>query len=107
MDAAFEGVWGLGMLGEVDPAFGGIDGAVSAAGFDAGREGEAGDGVADHLALTAAEATDRVAHEKDLRDVVSAEGRAAEALAGTELALDGNAVVGIQAESREFGGREE
>ena len=96
----FEGIGRVGVPGEVDPAFGWIDGAVSAARSFAGREREAGDGVADHLALTAAEAADRVSHEKDLRDVVSAEAGAAEALARAELTLDGNAVVGIQTEIR-------
>jgi hypothetical protein len=69
---------------------------MPAAGLDAGGEGEAGDGVADHLTLAAAEAADGIAHEEDLRDVVAAKGGAAKVLAGAELTLDRDAVVGIQ-----------
>ena len=68
---------------------------MPAAGFDAGREGEAGDGETDHLALTAAEAADGIAHEQYLAEVVAAQGGAAEALAGAELALDRHPVVGV------------
>ena len=35
----------------------------------AGRERDAGDGEADHLTLTAAQAADRVAHEEDLFEI--------------------------------------
>jgi hypothetical protein len=63
--------------------------------LDAGREREAGDGEADQLALTAAKAADGIAHEKDLGEVVSAQGGAAEGLAGTELALDRDAVAWV------------
>lgn len=66
------------MFGEVDPALGWVDGAVSAARLDAGRDGEAGDGVADHLALTAAEAADGIAHEQNLGEVFAAQAGAAE-----------------------------
>ena len=86
------------MFGEVDPSFRWVDGAMPAAGFDAGREREAGDGVADHLALTATEAADGIAHEQNLGEVVAAQGRAAEGLAGAELALNRNAVVGVESE---------
>ena len=68
--------------------------------FDAGREREAGDGEADKLTLAAAEAADRIAHEKDLSEVVAAQGGAAERLAGTELALDRNAVTRVQPKVR-------
>jgi hypothetical protein len=68
---------------------------MPAAGFDAGREGEAGDGVTDHLALTTAEAADGIAHEQDLAEIVAAQSGAAELLAGAELALDRNPVVGV------------
>jgi len=50
------------MFGEVDPAGGWVDGAVLSPRLDAGGEREAGDGVADHLALSAAEAADGIAH---------------------------------------------
>lgn len=76
------------MFGEVDPAFRGVDGAMPAAGFDAGRDGETGDGVADHLALTAAETTDGIAHEQDLGEVITAESRAAKVFSDAELALN-------------------
>src|SRR6266481_5933122 len=68
--------------------------------FDAGREREAGDGEADHLALTAAEAADGIAHEKDLGEVVAAQGGAPEIPAGTELALNRNTVARVQPEVR-------
>jgi hypothetical protein len=83
------------VFGEVDPAFGGIDGAMPATGFDAGRDGEAGDGVTDHLALTAAKTTDGIAHEQDLGEVITAEGGAAKVFAGAELTLDLDAVQGV------------
>lgn len=88
------------MPGEVDPALGRIDGAVSAARFDLRRDGKARDGVADHLALTAAETTDWVTHEQDLWEVLASECRAAKALAGTELTLNRYAVVGVEAQIR-------
>jgi hypothetical protein len=56
-------IGGVRMAGEVDPAFGGVDGAMPAAWFDARRDGQAGDSEACQLTLTAAEATDRIAHE--------------------------------------------
>jgi hypothetical protein len=83
------------MFGEVDPASRWINGTMPAAGFDAGREGEAGDGVTHHLALTAAEAPDGIAHEQDLAEIVAAQSGAAELLARAELALDRDAVVGV------------
>lgn len=88
------------MFGEVNPTLGWVHRAVPAAGFDAGRDGEAGDGVTDHLTLTAAEAADRIAHEENLGEVFAAQGRAAEVFSGAELALDGNTVVGVQSEVR-------
>ena len=86
------------MFGEVDPASRWVDGAVFSSRFDAGREREAGDGEADHLALTAAEAADGITHEKDLGEVVATQGGATECLAGTELALNRNTVAGVQSE---------
>lgn len=71
---------------------------MPAARLDAGREREAGDCVADHLALTATEAADGIAHEQNLGEVVAAQGGAAEGLAGAELALNRNAVVGVESE---------
>jgi hypothetical protein len=73
---------------------------MSAARLDAGREGEAGNGVADHLALTAAEAADGIAHEKDLGEVIAAQGGAPECLAGAILALDRDTVAGVLTEVR-------
>jgi hypothetical protein len=61
---------------------------MPAAGFDAGRDGEAGDGVADHLALTTAETADGIAHEQDLGEIIATQGGTAEVPAGTELALN-------------------
>jgi hypothetical protein len=66
--------------------------------FDAGGKREAGDGEADKLTLTAAEATDGIAHEKDLGEVVAAQGGSPECLAGTEPALDRNTVTRVQPE---------
>src|SRR5258708_3091643 len=66
--------------------------------FDAGREREAGDGEADNLTLTAAEAPYPIAHEKELGEVVAAQGGSPESLAGTELALDRNTVTRVQPE---------
>lgn len=85
-------IGGVGVFGEVDPLFGGVDGAMPAAGFDAGRDGEAGDGVADHLALAAAETADGIAHEQDLSEVIAAEGGAAKVFSDAELALNLHAV---------------
>jgi hypothetical protein len=68
--------------------------------FDAGREREAGDGEADQLALTAAEAAYGIAHEKDLGEVIAAQGGTPERLAGTVLALDRDTVAWIQSEVR-------
>ena len=68
--------------------------------FDAGREREAGDCEADQLALAAAEAANRIAHEKDLGEVIAAQGGAPECLAGTELAMDRDAVARVQPEVR-------
>ena len=64
-------------------------------------------GVADHLALTAAEAADGIAHEQNLGEVVAAQRGAAEGLAGAELALDRNAVVGVESEVGVFCARSE
>ena len=98
-------IGGVGVFGEVDPSLGGVDGAMTPAGLDAGRDGEARYGVADHLALAAAEAADGVAHEENLAEVFSAEGGPAKVLSGAELALDGDAVVGIEAEIGSLVGR--
>jgi hypothetical protein len=75
---------------------------MPAARFEAGREGEAGDGEANHLALTATEAANGITHEKDMVEVVSAQGGAAKGLAGTVLALDGDTVERVFAEVRSF-----
>jgi hypothetical protein len=91
----FERIGSIRMPGEVDPAFGWVEGAVSPAGLDLGRDGEAGDGVTDHLALTAAKTADGIAHEKDLGEVFSAQGGAAKGLAGAELTLDRDAVARV------------
>lgn len=88
------------MPGEVDPALGCVNGTMPAAGLDAGREGEAGDGVADQLALTAAEATDGIAHEQDLSEVIAAQGGAAETLTGAELTVDLGTIEGVQSKVR-------
>jgi len=92
-----QGVWGVGVPGEINPTLGWVNGAVPASGFYAGRDGKARNGVANHLALTAAEATDRIAHQQNLWEVLAAERGAAEALAGTELTLNRYAVVGVEA----------
>ena len=68
--------------------------------FDAGGKREAGDGEADKLTLTAAEAADGIAHEKDLGEVVAAQGGATECLAGTELALNRDTVTRVPPEVR-------
>ena len=68
--------------------------------FDAGREREAGDGEADQLALTAAEAPDGIAHEKDMSEIISAQCGASKSLAGTELTLDWDTVARVQSEVR-------
>ena len=83
------------MASEIDPALGWVNRAMPAAWLDAGREREAGDGVTDHLALATAEAADGIAHEQNLGKIVAAQGGAAEVLAGAELALDRNPVVGV------------
>jgi hypothetical protein len=67
-----QGVGSVWMFSEVDPSLGGIGGAMAPAGLDAGRDGEARYGVADHLALATAEAADRIAHEENLAEVFSA-----------------------------------
>ena len=69
-----ERIGGVGVPGEVDPAFGWIDRAVSAARFDRRRDSKACDGVTDHLALAAAEAADGIAHEQNLWKVFAAQG---------------------------------
>ncbi len=90
----------VGMFREVDPASRWVDWTVFSPRLDAGREGEAGDGEADQLALTAAEAPDGIAHEKDLSEVIAAQCRAPKSLARTELALDGDTVARVQSEIR-------
>ena len=80
------------MFGEIDPASRWVHGTMLPPRFFAGRKREAGDGEADQLALTAAEAADGIAHEENLREVVAAQCGAAERLAGAELASDGDAV---------------
>jgi hypothetical protein len=87
----FEGV--LPMLGQSASMTPFID-------FDAGGDGEAGHGEADKLPLAAAKATDGVTHEEDFGEVLRAQAGAAEGLAGAVLALDGDAVLRIDAEVR-------
>ena len=58
------------MASEVDPALGGVDGAVAAARLKTGGIREAGDGVADQLTLATAETADGIAHHEDLGEVV-------------------------------------
>ena len=67
---------------------------------DAGWERDAGDGEADHLTLTAAEAANGIAHEEEIGKVVSAQGGTAEALGGAELALDRHTVERVYTEVR-------
>ena len=95
-----QGIRGVRMFGEVDPASRWVNGAVLSSRFDTGRERKAGDGEAHQLALTAAEAADGIAHEQNLGEVVAAEGGTAEALARAELALDRDTVVGVCPEVR-------
>lgn len=80
------------MLGEVDPASRRVDGAMPSPRLDARRKRQARDGEADQLALTAAQATDGIAHQQNLREVITAQRRPPEGLARAELALDRNAV---------------
>jgi hypothetical protein len=89
------------MAGEVDPAFGWVDGVMLAAWFDTRRDRQTGDSEACQLTLTAPEATDRIAHQEDLGEVFTAQGRAAKLLAGAELTLDGNAMVRVQSQVRD------
>jgi len=93
------------MFGEVDPASRGVNGTVLSSRFDAGRERETGDGEAHQLALTAAQAADRIAHQEDLAEVIATQGGASKSLAGTELALDRNPVARVQSEIRSMSGR--
>jgi hypothetical protein len=88
------------MFREVDPASRWVDGAVFSPRLDARRQGEAGDGEADQLALTATEAADGIAHEKDLSEVIAAQCGTPKSLAGTELALDRDTVARIESEVR-------
>jgi hypothetical protein len=94
-------IGGVRMAGEVDPAFGWVDGVMPAAWFDTRRDRQTGDSEACQLTLTAPEATDRIAHQQDLGEVFTAQGRAAKLLAGAELTLDGNAMVGVQSQVRD------
>jgi hypothetical protein len=88
------------MFGEIDPTSRWVDGAMPSPRLDAGREREAGDGEADQLALTAAEAADGITHEKDLGEVIAAQGGAPEGLAGAILALDRDTVARVLTEVR-------
>jgi hypothetical protein len=74
--------------------------AASMASFinlDAGGDGKSGHGEADKLPLAAAKAANRVAHEEYFSEVLRTQTGAAEALAGAVLALDGDAVLRIDA----------
>ena len=88
------------MFGEVDPASRWVDGAMLSPRLDTGRERETGDREADELALAAAEAADGIAHEKDLSEVIAAQGGAPEGLAGTELASDRYTIARVQSKVR-------
>ena len=68
--------------------------------LDAGRDGDAGYGEADHLALTAAEAADGVAHEEYFGEVLRPKTGSAEVLAVAILATDRSAVGRLGAEVR-------
>ena len=50
--------------------------------------------------MTAAEAADGIAHEKDLGEVIAAQRGAPKSLAGAELALDRDTVARVQSEVR-------
>ncbi|MGD0442501.1 MAG: hypothetical protein ABSA39_01065 [Edaphobacter sp.] len=93
--SGFQGIGRVGVPGKVDPTLGWVNGAVPATRPDARRDCEACHGVADHLALTAASTANGIAHEQNLADIVAAEGGAAEVLAGAELTLDRDSVVGV------------
>ena len=80
------------MLSKVDPASRRVDGAMPSPRLDARRERQARDREADQLALTAAQATDGIAHQQNLREIITAQRGPPEGLAGTELTLDRNAV---------------
>jgi hypothetical protein len=86
------------MFGEVDPSLGGVDGAMAPTRFDAGGDGKAGYGVADHLALAAADAADGITHEEDFAEVFGPEGGTAKLLSGAKLALNRGAVIGVEAQ---------
>jgi len=88
------------MLGEVDPASRGIDRAMPSPRLDARRKRQARDREADQLALTAAQTPHRIAHQQNLREVIPAQCRPPEGLAGAELALDRNAVKRVQSKIR-------
>jgi hypothetical protein len=66
--------------------------------FDAGGDGEAGDGEAHQLSLAAAEAAYGVAHEEDFGEVLRPKAGSAEALAGAILAADGSTVARLDSE---------
>jgi len=60
--------------------------------LDAGREPKTGNSEAHQLALTTPQGADGIAHEKDLSEVIAAQGGSPKRLPGTELALDRNTI---------------
>lgn len=88
------------MFGEVDPSSRWVDGTMLSSRFDAGRERKAGNSKAHQLALTAAEASNWIAHEKYLGEIIAAQCRAAKSLARTELTLDRHTVAWVQSQVR-------
>jgi hypothetical protein len=88
------------MFGEIDPPSRWVDRAMLSPRLDTGREREAGDGEADELTLTAAQAADGITHEKDLGEVIAAQGGAPECLAGTEPASDRYTIARVQSKIR-------
>lgn len=72
------------------PVLPGVFGADRTSVFGQRRERDAGNGEADHLALAATEAANRVAHKDYLPEIFRAQAGAAEGLARTVFALDGH-----------------
>jgi hypothetical protein len=78
-----------------------VEGTSSSLWLDAGGEGEACDGEAHHLALTAAKTANRVAHEEDFGEIFGAQSGTAEGLAGAELTLDRNSLARLSSKVRD------
>ena len=88
------------MFGEVDPSSRWVDGTVLSSRLDTGRERKACNGEAHELPLTAAEAADGIAHQKDLGEVIAAQCGAPKSFTGTELALNRDPVARVQSKVR-------